>query len=389
MPNTAPVKPAIIKWARGIHKLTQAGLAEKVNVHENQIAKWESGKTQPTLAQAETLARKLRIPYGYLFLSTPPPLEDPLPDLRTRRNRRPKRLSVNAREAVYGVLDIQDWYREYRLEYDQQKLPFVGKFRLTDDPKLIAQDIRSTLGIDVELRASIRTINAYVTAVGAQAESKGVLMMQSGIVGNNQSRPLSVDEFQGFVVADEIVPIIFINSRDYIAARIFTLAHELAHLWVGKSGIVNPNEGVTEQQRNLDLPDTERVCNVVATEILVPEAEFLSAYEGYEGSLNQLSAHFRVSRIVILRRSHELALITSDEFFARYYGLQRTMEKKKKKRKGGPPDYLFNVATRHSPTFTDSIIKDVRIGGTLVRDGASLLHMRTPTFSRMVESGEY
>ena len=383
MPNIANVTPEIIKWARNLHNLTRSELAEKASVHENQIAKWETGKTKPTIIQAQNLASQLRIPFGYLFLSEPPTLEDPLPDLRTRKDRKLKGLSFEAREVLYGVLDIQDWYREYRLEYDREKLPFVAKFGVNDNPRVVAADIRETLSINVELRANARTLNAYLTALSERAEAKGILVMQSGIVGNNQSRPLSADEFQGFVIADEIAPVVFINSRDYIAARIFTLAHELAHVWVGKSGILNPQEGTVDAHI-----DTEAFCNAVATETLVPANEFLTAYENYQGSLNDLSGYFRVSRLVTLRRAFELKLIPSSEFFVRLQGLQKVTSKKKK-RKGGPPDYLFNVAMRHSPTFTESVIKDVRVGGTLVRDAASLLHMRTPTFSRMAESGEY
>jgi Zn-dependent peptidase ImmA (M78 family) len=167
----------------------------------------------------------------------------------------------------------------------------------------LAVPIKETLGIGPEMRATIRTLNAYLTALTERVESKGILVMQSGIVGNDNRKTLSVDEFQGFVVADDIAPIVFINAKDYVAARIFTLAHELAHIWVGKSGILNPDEGDIRTR----TPDTELFCNAVAAEVLVPQAEFLEAFETRNGSLIDLAMHFRVSRIVILRRAFELS----------------------------------------------------------------------------------
>lgn len=383
MPNVAYVKPEIIKWARVLHQLTRAELADRAGVHQNQIAKWEDGKTKPTFTQATSLAKALNIPFGYLFLSEPPTLEEPLPDLRTRRNKPLKRLSVEAREVLYGVLDIQDWYREYRLEYDQQRLPFVARFSIADDPKTVATDIRNTLLINDELREGARTLRSYLTALCERAESKGILVMESGVVGNDNRRSLSPDEFQGFVAVDDFAPIVFVNSRDYIAARIFTLAHELAHIWVGKSGILNPDQATIPKLIN----DTESFCNVVSTETLVPESEFIPMFNSVSGALHDLARYFHVSRLVVLRRAFELNQIGRDEFFGRLQALGQGSTTKKFGR--GKPNYYFNVARRHSPMFTDTVIKDVRIGGTLVRDAAHLLHMGTSAFSRMAEGGEY
>ena len=209
-----------------------------------------------------------------------------------------------------------------------------------------------------------------------------MLVMRSGVVGNDVGRSLSVDEFQGFAVTDDLAPVIFVNSQDYIAARIFTLIHELVHLWIGQSGVSKPDE--------LEIPGShvsvETFCNAVAAEVLVPESEFLNAWETCEGSVFRLATYFRVSRLVILRRAFELGRVTREYFFT---AIGQTQYAPHKRKGGGRGDYLVNVANRHSPIFTDSVIADVRTGGTLYRDGARLLHMRLPTFTRLVQGGEF
>lgn len=382
MGNFVPVNPKIIEWARAQQgDLTQAALAQLIGVHENQIIKWESRDGQPTFAQARQLAEKLHIPFGYLFLTDPPQLEMPLPDLRTRRDKPLKNLSSPFREHLYSVLDKHDWYREYILEYNAEKLPFVGRFNVSSDPLVVAEDIRATLSISQGLRQMAQTWSAYLDLLSMKAEAVGILVMRSSFVGANTRRGLSADEFQGFVLTDEFAPLVFINNADYVTARIFTLIHEVAHIWIGKSGVVNPDESLIS-----DTTNTERFCNVVATESLVPKDEFLITWNALRGSIISLAEHFRVSEIVIARRAQELSQITQDRFFVL---LEEIKGRQKQIARGGRRDPIVNVANRNSPLFMDALIKDVRVGGTLLRDGARLLNMKLPTFTKVVQAGEF
>ena len=243
MATLAPIKPHILIWARELNNLSQSELAEKIKVHENVIEKWESAQTMPTCSNSRKTSRECCVsPTAICSSRLHQSSEDPLPDLRTLKDQPVTAISVDLREVLYSVLDIQDWYREYRLEFGAEKLPFVASYGLNSDPQEIARSMSRTLGINAQTRASVNTWSKYLTKLTECAESAGVLVMHSGVVGNSKKRKLDVEEFEGFVAVDDLAPVIFINSNDYIAARTFTLAHELAHIWIGRSAIVNPDE---------------------------------------------------------------------------------------------------------------------------------------------------
>ena len=136
----------------------------------------------------------------------------------------------------------------------------------------VASEIRQTLHFDIGERGQARTWMDALRLFVDLAEKIGILVMVSGVVGSNNKRTLEPEEFRGFTLVDNLAPLIFINARDTKAAQMFTLAHELAHIWVGESGV--------SDTQAVEKPDeqTERWCNQVAAELLVPLADLQNNY---------------------------------------------------------------------------------------------------------------
>jgi Zn-dependent peptidase ImmA (M78 family)/DNA-binding XRE family transcriptional regulator len=312
--NAAHITPRVAKWARERAQMSVEQLARALKVDSRTLVAWEGGQQLPPFRRAEKLADKLRIPFGYLFLSKPPSDDFPLPDLRTVGNVAVAKPSLDFVEVVNDALLKQQWYSEYLEENGAKRIGFVGSFRIADGVREVAANMSKVLGIDRQARATSRSWQDFLTYIVRRAEELGVLVMQRGIVGNNTKRPLDVDEFRGFVIADKFAPLVFINARDAKAAKNFTIVHELCHLWIGESGISNPNL----RRRSTDETNAvERFCNKVAADVLAPQVELLRRWNltvGIDKNIASLARYFRVSRYVVARQAGEANQITYDEY---------------------------------------------------------------------------
>lgn len=220
------VKPKLLRWARERAGFDLAALAKRFP----QLPGWESGDARPTLKQLERFAKATYAPIGFLFLQEPPVEQVPIPDLRTVGNRHVERPSPDLLDTVYICQQRQEWYRDFARSEREDPLSIVGSVALTTNVEAAAARIRAALGFDIDERRRIPTWSAALRRFIEQADEVGVLVMVSGVVGNNNRRKLNPDEFRGFALADDLAPLVFINGADSKSAQMFTLAHELAHI---------------------------------------------------------------------------------------------------------------------------------------------------------------
>ena len=373
----ALVTPQVIEWARQRYHLAIDTAAEKLKIKPDKLEAWEKGDERPTFRQAQRLAQKLRIPFGYLFLSAPPEEKLPLPDLRIVAGTQPHPPSPNFSDLLNDVLRKQQWYREYQESEGAQPVPFIGRFTLSSSPETIAADIRDTLGINDRMRQESENWEQFLRDFIQKAEGAGILVLRSGIVGNNTYRKLNVEEFRGFAISDDLAPVVFINGQDAKAAQIFTLAHELAHLWIGESGISNPDyRKLSSQQQHL----IDRFCDQVAAETLLPKQDFLSHWQDnktLEDNLQALAARYRVSEFVVLRRAYESEKITADDYHTQYQELLADHRRRKSKEGGG--NFYLNLLARNSNTLTITLLVATAEGRVSQRDAARLLNVKVKT----------
>ena len=369
---------SILKWGRERAHLTRDAVAKSIGASVVDIDTWEKSKSgELTLKKALDFARTVHIPFGYLYLSTTPKEALPIPDLRRRGADIPPDPSVNFRDLCNDVILKQQWFREFRLEEGAEKLSFVGKFNIKANIEVVAKDISTTLGFNAETRRDAHNAEDLLRVLASRSEEAGILIMRSGVVGSNNTRKLSVAEFSGFVMSDDIAPVIFINVNDSNTAQVFTCVHELAHIWIGSSGI----SAVDTEPIRSSMLEIEAFCNLVAAEVLVPKIEFLSEWKANR-NLSSVASHFRVSEQVILRRAHELHTITDDEFFRLWKTVPKQTKPKPEKPGGNFHDTL---PARNSVRFTTTLLSEVRSGRVLNRDASRLLGVKPSTLPKLAK----
>ncbi|MGJ0516091.1 MAG: ImmA/IrrE family metallo-endopeptidase [Methylomicrobium sp.] len=363
----AKINPMLLGWARDRAQLSVIALADKLGVSEEKLKAWEDGEKPLTFRQAQSFANKTHIPFGYLFLPKPPEESLPLPDLRTIDGQRPLRPSAELLDIIRIVLQRQSWYRDYLLEQGETRGDVAGRCNLQTPISQAVQDMRQML--KVSAHPDRGSWDDYFRELIQKIEQIGVLVMRQGAV-HHWSRPLSVAEFRGFAVADKIAPVIFINQADAPSARLFTLIHELAHIWIGQSGISNSDPQTDRKE--------EIFCNAAAAEFLVPETEFLALwkedYESWQQNIAPLEAHFHVSPWVLARRALTLNKVTLQQY-QQYIANLHAQYKMRESTQGGPTYYR----TKHSQIsdrFSKAVVAEALSGRLLLRDAGRLLDMK-------------
>jgi len=350
------VSPTVLRWARERAGLDVAALEGKFP----HLAEWEAETIQPTMKQLENFAKAVHVPFGYLFLPEPPELPLPFADFRTVESRRPQGISPELMDTIQQMQRRQAWLREERMEAEVEPLTFVGAAKLTDDPAAIGREMRHVVGLDDGRAQRVQTWTAAVGELRNAIETLGIMAVVNGVVGNNTHRKLDVTEFRGFAISDPYAPLIFVNGADAKSAQMFTLSHELAHLWLGETG-----EGLSGfQDLRPDGDEVERFCDQAAAEFLVPAAEIRSAWPRVahtETPFEKLAGRFKVSPVVIGRRAMDLRLVERSEFFT-FYRYYTQKERHRKQQKTGGGDFYNNQNTRVGRLFASYVIRAAKEG---------------------------
>lgn len=374
--SQALISAETLRWARERSEMNAESLAHKIPVKIDKILKWESGELKPTFKQAQKIANALHIPFGYLYLPTPPPEKLQIPDLRTIRNHRITKFSIDLKDVISNTIRKQDWYRDYLIEQGNEKILFIGRFSIDDNVETIANDIISTVGISLENRDDTRNWEEFLQLLMKRLEEIGVMVIRTGMVGSNTHRVLNVEEFRGFAIHDDYAPVIFLNGSDSRAAQIFTLMHEAAHLWLGCSGVSRID---LSEENTLHEQKIEEICNNISAEVLVPGNDLVRMWDSEDPVSNNtqtLSRVFKVSQVVIGRRAFDLKLIGRSEFFE-FYLQQKEQWRQFREKRGDGGSYYRTIPVANGRNFTEAVLLSVESQSTLAREGAQLLGIKT------------
>jgi len=362
--------------------------AGKVPVAVDKLQEWEQGMSVPTIRQAQTLAKTYKRPFALFFLPEVPKDFLPLQDFRKSGS---KELTTSSIFIIREIQHKQAWMSDIYQENGEEKLPFVGRFSIEANPQLVANDILVTLEINPAGYKTENPIREWIDA----AEAKGIFVSRTSFI--HQKMKLDADELQGFAIADPYAPFVFVNSDDWNAPQLFTLVHEIAHIWIAETAISN---GIEPEIINRDkYSEIELFCNEVAANALIPReviekfdhSIFQSAQKVFRNAKN-----LGVSSFALLVRALNLNLIS----LASYQSLKKQAEAdyqlflkneeeklaaqklKQKEKPGGPNPYLLRL-NKNSRLFTQVVLDLLRSGFVQPTQASFLLGTPSNNFYKL------
>ncbi len=369
----------ILKWA-----IIRAGNElEEFLVSNPKVKEWINGEKFPTIKQLEKFTQKVHVPFGYMFLQEPPKEKIPIPFFRTgKANPLARKISLNVYHTIQIIQERQNWLTEYLEKSQYEDLDFVGKFNSETDYQPIVQDIKKTLKIPNDWASKFDTWEDALNFLTLQIEEIGIVITFNGIVGNNTRRVIKPDDCRGFVLVNKKVPFLFVNSADAKAAQMFTIIHELAHIWIGETA------GFDNRQMLPADDPVEILCDKIAAEFLVPAQYFTQKWTETQ-DFKKLSKFFKVSPIVIGRRALDLNLIDKITFFDFYNDYIERLKNNKSLHKISGGNFYATAKKRISLRFAGYVNSAVNNNYLLYRDAYRLTSLKGDTYNKFVNEYLY
>lgn len=384
----ALVTPSVMRWARERAGFTIEIAAKKIGRSIDEIISWETGESKPTIPQARKASEVYKRPLAVFYLPKPPKDFDTLRDFRSLPSDYSPKFSPELSLLVRTTQYRMEWMQEFLQSEGLSPLPFVGSISVNTLPIKASQKIIDTLQLSPNDQIKCRSRDEALRMWIEKAEMAGIYVFRKG--------QIDLKEVRGFVLCNEFSPFIYINSEDAQAAQLFTLAHELAHLWLNESGISNLE--LIEPSRRNDSSQIEIYCNKVASELVLnrPLFEFwlnrIDKSKSIYNQIEELSGHFKVSEEVIARRMLNDGLLSPDTYdnLRQYYQDRwvsiKKQERLKMKTKDGGPSYYRIKAFNNGYSFTQTIVSVYESGSISGREASSLLDVKINNIRKLAKS---
>lgn len=340
--------PEVFRWARESAGLEPEDAARALNIVPASLGAIERGEKEPSRTMLSNMARAYRRSLLTFYLPAPPQKGDRGEDFRT----------VVAERSIEADADVDALVRDLRArqslvravledQEDVRPLAFIGSANMKEGVSALRKSIQQELGLSLAQFRMQKNAEQAFALLRAKAEQIGIFVLLVGNLGSHHSA-IPVEAFRGFAIADSIAPFVVINDGDAKAAWSFTLLHELAHLWLGATGV---SGGRPELQ-------IERFCNDVAGEFLLPQSDVETinvAGLDMKAQIEVISEHatrWRVSRQMVAYGLYKAGRISLESWKALEAGIralwmaERGREKElARMKKGEGPSYY--VVRRH------------------------------------------
>lgn len=388
-PARVNVAPSIWQWLLTIG-------AELPSRDMEKVAEWRSPNAEktPTINQLKELSGRLHVPFGYFLLRTPIDDTPPIFAFRTVKGKGVEHPSRELIDTVAQMSQIQEWARDDAERNRLEKLSFIGSAKVESPVETVVSDIRKTLGLKSNwfeddtiqgTRVSKKQRNqAAFTFLRERCAGSGIFVFTTGIAGQSTRRKLDPDEFRAFALIDDYAPLIFINHNDSSAARLFSLAHELVHLWLGKSELYN-----APYLMNSSTTKMEAYCNKVASEILIPDEIFLQQWASDKADglqeLEKLAEYFCASPLAIARRALDHGFIGQQDYDRVAAEQQeRWGQVSRERASAGGGDFYRTNLSRTDSRFLERLASSVAEGRTTYSQASHLMGMKWTTLAELI-----
>lgn len=393
------VNPDILRWARETSGLGLDEAAKKLDIKSargvsgpERLLAMEDGLEEPSRSVLVRMARRYRRPLLTFYLATPPRRGERGHDFRT--------LPTAQTQAASGLLDalLRDIYERHSIisaamaeEDEAFALSFVGSMTLNDGVQAVLTSIKGTLNVTADDYRACRDAAAGFDYLRGAAESAGIFVVLKGSLGSHHTQ-LPPDVFRGISIADPVAPLIVINDQDSKSAWGFTLVHELAHLWLGQTGV----SGSAPEGR------LERFCNDVAGEFFLPSSALSTMridvngeFSGIKETISRFARTNNVSGTAVAYRllmkgaiSPALWTRLQAEYRDHWLDTRAELRKKSRERDGGPDYYVVRIH-RLGAGLIDFVARMMGSGALTTVKAGRVLDVRGTQVQRLLEQARH
>jgi len=381
------VSPQVLVWARETAGYDVAGAAKKLQLThsknasaEEKLTAYESGAKPPSRPLLLKMSKQYRRPLLTFYLEKPPTQADRGEDFRTLPHTADPSQNAILDALVRNIKARQEIVREALIsEQGHPSLEFVGSYSLDQGVHGLVDLIKEEASIDLSIYRSKKTQEEAFKYLRGRVEDLGIFSLLAGNLGSYHTN-LSTEVFRGFAIADHIAPLVVVNDQDAKTAWPVTLLHEVAHIWLGASGI----SGSIPERR------IEKFCDKVASELLIPESELdsgfpyqaLDDFDSAVGAIDRFSSARKASSRLVAFRLLSRAAISQEMFnamsahFLERWISSKARQKEQAKRSSGGPSYYVLKRMQIGSALLNASERFMRSGELSTTQAATVLGVR-------------
>lgn len=388
--NVAYINGEMLKWAREQTPFLSTDMVEleKPKISSSNLSKWENGEDYPSITEAKALASLYRVPFACFYLSEIPPKKP-----RLYYDRRTERLDTSVYDdisyalwsEIQRIMSDRDSILEWAdVDYPEAVLPSVSNESVVDTAKTIREYFEMSTPLKSKSAYGSNPFSYYRNII----ERKNIIVSQiSGV---------STSEMKGISLSFDEYPIIGINNQDFDNAKVFSLFHEIAHIFRRSSSLCL----IDFDEKN---DAEEKICDSIAAEVLMPRTDFIKIAREIKGVsskwdpylIEKLGGRFGVSSVSVLIRLREVSLVSKIDYLTLSKELEdnfnnnKALIERKRKEREFKVKYQYVYLNQHGYLFPKTIFNAYSSGKMTMGEMCRILNVKSKHISGIEQAVMY